>query len=154
MALAPETPRRPRRRQTAHSPRTRSNTGKVLATLLAVGTTTGVGVGLLKPVAEAPKLVCGGTERWNIKSANDPDAAQINPNATGPYKVADLNKILPGPIDSGGRMAVEKKEYTVRGYLSYFKDETDDDLHVVITDKPGHFAPTKADPPNGRSMAV
>lgn len=98
-------------------------------------------------------MVCGGTERWGIKVGNDPDAAQINPNSSGPFTVADVNKIVPGPLDSGGRMAAEKKRYTVRGYLSYFKHEDDGDYHVVITDQPGGFARGET-PPNGRSMVV
>lgn len=152
MAKSPETKRAPKRRR-RRPERARSNAGRVVGALIAVGTVVGVGTGLTTPVAEAPGQTCGGTERWNVKVANDPDSKAIDLNPTGPFKVADLNKIRPGPIGAGGRMAAEKKEYTVRGFLSYFKAEDDGDYHVVITDTPGDFTRGKT-PPNGRSMIV
>jgi hypothetical protein len=96
---------------------------------------------------------CGGTERWNVKVANDPDAKEIDVSPPASSTVADLNAIVPGPIDSGGRMKVEKRAYTVQGFLSFFKSETDGDYHVVITDTPFDFA-KGSEPPNGRSMVV
>lgn len=157
MAKAPETPRRPKRRRRRSPPeRRRSNAGRVIGAGIALATAGGVGAGLNLPFAEAPGLTCGGTERWSVKLANDPDAlgGKIDLNPSGPFTVAAMNQILPGPLDAGGRMAVEKKQYTVRGFLSYFKDEDDDDYHVVITDKPGDFARGKGAQPNGRSMVV
>lgn len=96
---------------------------------------------------------CGGTERWNVKVANDPDATAIDTASPPPTTVSALNAILPGLIDAGGRMDVEKKEYTVQGYLSFFKSETDGDYHVVITDAPGDYTHGPG-APNGRSMVV
>ena len=126
----------------------------MIGAAIAAGTAATVGGGLYSSATEAPPpIVCGGTERWNVKVANDPDAVQISPNPQGPHTVAQLNQVLPGPIDAGGRMAAEKKRYTVRGLLSYFKKEDDGDYHVVITDPPGAFARGEA-PPNGRSMVV
>jgi len=121
--------------------------------VVAVGTALGVGTGLNTGAPHAPAgRTCGGTERWNVKVANDPDAPRVDLNPKA-YSVAQLNGILPGPIDAGGRMDAEKKEYTVRGFLSYFKDEDDGDYHVVITDRPGAFTRGKA-APNGHSMVV
>ena len=156
MAKSPTTPRPPRRRRRRTQPqeRKRSNVGKVIGAAIAAGTAATVGGGLYSSATEAPPpIVCGGTERWNVKVANDPDAVQISPNPQGPHKVSDLNQILPGPIAAGGRMAAEKKRYTVRGLLSYFKKEDDGDYHVVITDPPGDFARGETSP-NGRSMVV
>ena len=152
MAKPPETAPEPRRKP--RPPRARSHGGRILGAALAIGTTLGVGTGLHQAGnPAAPTRVCGGTERWNVKVANDADAPKIEPNPTGPYSVAALNAVLPGPVDAGGRMDVEKKEYTVRGFLSYFKSEDDGDYHVVIADKPGDFTRGKV-APNGRSMVV
>lgn len=113
-----------------------------------------MGTGLLAPTSPPPGLTCGGTERWPVKVANDASAKSISPNPLPKtFTVAELNQIKPGPLDTGGRMEVEKKQYTVRGFLSYFKDEEDGDYHVVIADKPGEFTHGEA-PPNGRSMVV
>jgi hypothetical protein len=45
-----------------------------------------------------------------------------------------MNEVLPGPIDQGGRMEVEKKQYAIDGYIAFFKHEDDGDYHVVLTD--------------------
>ena len=112
--------------------------------------------GLYTPVSKTAPTACGGTERWNVKVANDADAegGKVSLNSAAAGSVAALNAIMPGPLDAGGRMAVEEKEYTVSGYLSYFKHEDDGDYHVVITDQPGDFTRAKNGAPNGRSMVV
>lgn len=122
------------------------------------GTLTGL-YGL--PSDLPPQLVCGGAERWNIKVAQDADAVggKLNTVPLGPFSVSQLNQqVLPGPYPAGGRMDVEKKLYAVRGYLSYFKQETDKkgdrDYHVVITDQPGDYNENEKAAPNGRSMVV
>ena len=152
--VKPPTPARPRRRRRRRTTteRKRSATGRVVGALIGVATAAGVGTGLATPVAESAQT-CGGTERWSVKVATDPDAKAIDPNPIGPFSVADVNRIKPGPIGSGGRMAAEKKLYTVRGFVSYFDDEEDGDYHVVITDRPGDFSHGR-DAPNGRSMVV
>jgi len=172
MAKAPATPRRQatRRRQrtapanvtsdTAVEPTTKSATGKVIAATTGVAAFTTVLTGLYGLPGEAP-IVCGGSERWNVKVAQDADAigGKLNTVPVGPYSVAQLNQqMLPGPYPAGGRMDVEKKLYAVHGYLSYFKPETakkgDRDYHVVITDKPGDYNENEQTNPNGRSMVV
>ena len=157
-APTPRPSRRRKRRVPSRSPavpeRRRSNVGRVIGAGIAVATATGVGVGLNIPVTEAHGPTCGGTERWNVKSANDPDASKIDPNPQGPFTVAQMNQVLPGPLSAGGRMAAEKKQYTVHGFLSFFKEEDDGDYHVVITDRPGDFAKGQQAMPNGRSMVV
>lgn len=156
MAQSPETPRPPRRRRRRSPPeRSRSNLGRVVGAGIGIATAVGVGAGLnapLPPPTHDGKL-CGGTERWSVKSASDPDAKKIDANPIGPFSVAQMNGILPGPLSPGGRMAAEMKQYTIRGFLSFFKHEEDGDYHVVITDRPGDFTRGKT-PPNGRSMVV
>lgn len=175
MAKAPKTPRRQpaRRRQhaaPAEAPKpaavvatpTKSTGGKVLGTATGVAAFTAVATALHGlPGDLPPQLVCGGTERWNIKVAQDADAigGKVNTLATGPYSVSQMNQqMLPGPYPAGGRMDVEKKLYIVRGYLSYFKSETDKkgdrDYHVVITDQPGGYNENEQAAPNGKSMVV
>ena len=156
---ATPTPRKRRRRRST-TERKRSATGKVIGTLIGVAAATGVGTGLTAPVAEAGPS-CGGVERWPIKVANDPDAVngKIDLMPGQPLTVAQVNnQINPGPYAVGGRMEAERKVYTVRGYLSYFKHEGgkkgDQDYHLVITDRPGIFEEDERKPPDGQSMVV
>ena len=121
------------------------------------GALTAVGAGLTLPTA-AP-VVCGGSERWPVKVGNDADAVagKIDLNAGPAFSVAQINQqIQPGPYPVGSRMAVEKKQYTVRGYLAYFKQQTgadgDRDYHVVIADDPKDFK--KGAPTTGPTMVV
>ena len=174
MAKAPATPRRKPIRRRKHAvpaaaagpttveTKTKSTAGKVggLVTGGLALATTFVGLHGL-PGELPPQLVCGGTERWNVKVAQDADATggKLDTVPVGPYSVSQLNQqMLPGPYPAGGRMDVEKKLYTVQGYLSYFKQETDKkgdrDYHVVITDKPGDYNENEKTDPNGRSMVV
>lgn len=175
MAKAPKKPRRqPARRRQRATPvevtkpavvaaaATKSASGKVLGTATGVAAFTAVATALHGLPGEVPpQLVCGGTERWNVKVAQDADAigGKLNTVPEGPYSVAQLNQqMLPGPYPAGGRMDVEKKLYTVHGYLSYFKPETakkgDRDYHVVITDQPGGYNENEKTAPNGQSMVV
>nr|MEA2797731.1 hypothetical protein [Phenylobacterium sp.] len=151
-------PRTPRRRAPAPRPeRRRSQAGRIAAAALAVAAATGVGSGLNLSGHHPPTLTaagpsCGGVERWNVKVANDPDAAAIDPNPRA-ATIGEMNALLPGPVDQGGRMQVEKAQYTVKGYLSFFKHEADGDYHVVLTDETGVYSKGKA-APNGHSMVV
>src|SRR4051794_39236608 len=121
MAKAPETPRRPARPKRRPNPeRKRSHLGRIVAAGIGLAGTGAVLTGLEVPVAEKPK-VCGGFDRWSVKVANDPDANSISLNPVRLPKVAQASAFKPGAIDSGGRMDIEKKTYTVSGYLSYFK---------------------------------
>ncbi|HXA38830.1 MAG TPA: hypothetical protein VNW53_07520 [Phenylobacterium sp.] len=153
-------PRRATRPAPAHAPKTRSHVGKIAGALIATAAASGVGTGLNvaghhpappPPPAQAG-AACGGTERWNVKVANDPDATTIDANPKA-ASIVQMNALTPGPVDAGGRMGVEKAQYTVRGYLSFFKHEADGDYHVVITDDTGVFSTGKT-APNGHSMVV
>lgn len=83
---------------------------------------------------------CGehcGTERWQIKTASDAEAASINP-APQSSSIADLVS-LPAPRESGGtRSEAEKHIYSVEAILLGWKAETgehgDRDYHLVLAD--------------------
>lgn len=160
MAKPPETPRPPKRRKRRSSSPKKTATARVVGAVAGAAAFTGVLAGLGQPTAEAP-AACGGTERWNVKVANDPDAlaGKINLMPDAPLTVVQVNnQIKPGPHPVGGRMDAEKKVYTVRGFLSYLKHEGgrkgDRDYHVVIAQEPGDFEEDERKPPNGRSMVV
>ena len=174
MAKAPKSPRRsPRRRKVAASKSTtlarssrtvaedpgprrkKSAVGRVTAAVVGVGSTAAVLTGLYEPAAKTA-LICGGADRWSVKVANDPDAManKINLQTDKLFSVPEINQaIKPGPLDAGGRMAVEEKEYKIQGFLSYFKTEGDKDYHVVISTQPGVFAQGST-PATGQSMVV
>jgi hypothetical protein len=100
-------------------------------------------------------VVCGGSERWNVKVAKDADAVggKIDAKAR-PFSVQRINDLVrPGPFDPAGRMAPERREYRVRGYISYFTREADRDYHVVITDRPDAYAVGRMPAP-GHSLVV
>lgn len=171
MARPPATPRPPRRRRPPAPPtpppppqapaepqpaRGRSNLGRALGVAIAVASAAGVGVGIKQSATPPPvAAACGGTERWDVKGANDADASQIQLNPLQ-ATVGTLNDTLrPGPMDAGGRMAAEKQTYAIQGYIAFFKHEADGDYHVVITDTPtAPFSSGRTDPPQGHSLVV
>jgi hypothetical protein len=161
MAKAPAKPRSPKRRKRRAPPeRKRSGLGRLAAAGIGIAGTAGVLTGLATPTAEVAPT-CGGSERWNVKVANDKDAltGKIDLMPGTPLTISQVNdQIKPEPYPVGGRMNAERKVYTVRGFLSFFKHEGgrkgDQDYHVVITDQPGQFEEDERKPPNGHSMVV
>lgn len=82
---------------------------------------------------------CGGTERWYVKVGTDPRASEVDLAHPSDLTVAALNALpkLQGTVPHGddrARLDEETKLYTVSGFLALFKDEDDDDYHLVITD--------------------
>ena len=83
---------------------------------------------------------CGGEERWAVKMAADPGAAQIDLLNPIPTTLHDLVRITrPSlPSDDVTRTAPERIVRTVNGRLIRFKKETgktgDSDFHLVISD--------------------
>lgn len=129
----------------------------MVATAVGVAAAAFVGHGLQSPPAKPPAgaAACGGTERWDVKGANDADAPQVQPNPLQTTVEALNDTLRPGPIDAGGRMAVEKQTYSIQGYIAFYKHEADGDYHVVITSGPAApFSAGRADPPQGHSMVV
>lgn len=162
MAKPPKSPRAatPRKR-VAGAPRRRSHGGRLVGAIAAVGGTAAYFTALANPSALSPApVVCNGTERWPVKVATDADAraGKINLTPEGPYSVAQMNQKTPTIYPTNGRMEIEKKTYTVRGFISYYKQETgskgDRDYHVVITDHPGQYTENKDAAPDGQSMVV
>jgi hypothetical protein len=154
MGKPPTNPRRPTRRRRRATRKTKSVTGRVMS--VAAGVTAAAGVYTELAMTSPPGVVCGGSERWNVKVAKDSDAAggKVDLNADKSYSVAEINQqVRPAPFDPAGRMTTETKEYTVRGYLSYFIKEADRDYHVVITQQPAAYANGKT-PAQGQSMVV
>jgi hypothetical protein len=175
MAKAPKSPRRAPRRRRATVPNSaatetaftkgptdpsttpkKSTAGQITGALLGVASAAGVFTGLYQPTANVAPT-CGGSDRWSIKVANDADAlaGKIDPTTNKVYSVPEINtSIVPkGSFDASGRMPVELKQYKIKGYLSYFKTESDKDYHVVISNQQGKFAQGNL-PAKGQSMVV
>jgi hypothetical protein len=111
-----------------------------------------VAISLLMPASVSPAKLnplshCG-TERWNTKTLDDPDANQVSTAA----KSATIDSLVSLPVPSGYSAnndthrytPTEDNLYTVRAWLVGFKEEADRDLHVVIAD-PSLTSITKAD---------
>jgi hypothetical protein len=89
---------------------------------------------------------CGATERWFVKSGTDANANQVDVAHPIASSVAALNALpnLRGSVPSGDnrfRLPEETKVYTVQGFLALFKNESDTDYHLVITDASLNYTP-------------
>lgn len=82
---------------------------------------------------------CGGTERWFVKVGTDPDANLVDTGNQIPTTVAQLNALpqrrddVPAG-DNRFRLPEEHIVYRVSGRLVKFKNESDKDYHLIITD--------------------
>src|ERR1700694_106511 len=80
-----------------------------------------------------------GSERWNIKTGCDAAAADIDldPGHALDTSIADLRDLDP-PSDirhfEGRAPGVEDQLFVIEGTLTMFKSESDNDLHLVLTD--------------------
>jgi len=99
-------------------------------------------ISLLVPAAPAraklnPLSHCG-SERWNIKTLDDPGANQVSMAA----RSVTIDSLVSLPVPNGFNgnndtqryVPTEDNVYTVRAWLVGFKEEADRDLHVVIAD--------------------
>jgi hypothetical protein len=93
-----------------------------------------------------PQITCGehcGTERWQIKTASDPESRIINWTPR-PSNISDLAALQPPRILDDSRSDAEKHVYSVEAVLLGWKAETgthgDRDYHLVLGDPtdPGH----------------
>jgi hypothetical protein len=81
-------------------------------------------------------LACG-SERWNVKTTTDADAAQIVTKAKT-VTIAALTLRAPRPFaDNAPRWPEEKQLLVIDAYLDGFKREDDGDYHVGIRDENG-----------------
>lgn len=83
-------------------------------------------------------LVLGcGVDRWDVKTASDPAAAQIDPT---PHRatIAQLRARKPPPwSETAPRFVEETQTHTVTAYLDGFMREEDGDYHVGLRDERG-----------------
>jgi hypothetical protein len=89
---------------------------------------------------------CGATERWFVKVGTDAKASQVDLAHPIPSTVAAINALpqLRGNVPSGDnkfRLPEETKVYVVQGFLALFKNESDTDYHLVITDASLRYTP-------------
>src|SRR5260221_4603349 len=87
-----------------------------------------------------PEITCGvhcGTERWQIKTVSDPDAALINWTPEHTSVAALVAQPAPAALDDT-RADAEKKVYSVEAILLGWKAETgqdgDRDFHLGLAD--------------------
>lgn len=85
-----------------------------------------------------------GTERWHVKTLDDPDAPYVHLDRE-PVTVAQMRTFrAPAGFsarEDARRYAGERQEYVVQALLVGFKREADRDYHIVIAD-PAHPAAT------------
>lgn len=102
----------------------------------------------------AAAISCGGTERWDVKDGSDAGAPHVHPVPVNGITIADLNQLLPQPLDADGRMQEEKVIYRMTGILRRFKHDADGDYHVVIADDATTPYALLQSPASGHSMVV
>lgn len=81
-----------------------------------------------------------GIERWAVKTLTDPEAGQVNLVP----KLATVEELaaLPVPAEFGRdaeRLEPELQVYTVAATLVEFKEEADNDIHLVIQGESGQL---------------
>ncbi len=95
--------------------------------------------------SDAHAARCGGSERWPVKMASDPEAGEIDADNVTDISVVDFNALEPSDAidhdDEYDRMEAEKGVYRVHGYLAMFRLEPDGDYHLAITDETGRMTP-------------
>lgn len=109
----------------------------VLVAILAAGCS--------RPIATPPSTpqeqtasACG-IERWAVKTLTDPDSGGVNLTP----KTAIVEDLVALPVPEGfgrdvERLAPEFQTYMVAATLVEFKEETDNDIHLVIMGESGH----------------
>ena len=84
---------------------------------------------------------CGGSERWPVKVASDPDAGKIDLRDVKDITVVELNALEPSEAiaanDETTRMSAERQVYRVHGYVAMYRPEADGDYHIAISDTTG-----------------
>lgn len=80
-----------------------------------------------------------GVERWSIKTGMDSAARTVNLTSVQPSTIARLRTLAqPTSLPPSSRIGmVERTVYRVDGTLTSYKLESDNDLHLVLTDATG-----------------
>jgi len=89
-------------------------------------------------IAEIETPAQCGVERWDVKTMTDSAAEQVN--LTPAFATVEQLTALPVPEEFSGnaeRLPPEFQTYTVRATLVEFKEEADDDIHLVIAGTSG-----------------
>lgn len=74
-----------------------------------------------------------GVERWDVKTMTDPAAERVN--LTPSFATVEQLAALPVPAEftrDAARLPSEFQTYTVKATLVEFKEEADDDIHLVV----------------------
>ncbi len=80
-----------------------------------------------------------GVERWSVKTGMDPDARLVNQRTTTPTNIVQM-RALPAPAQPPLNARVKPVETTVwslDALLVRYKQETDSDYHLVLSDTGG-----------------
>jgi hypothetical protein len=85
--------------------------------------------------ATAGHAIACGTERWAVKTGQDPDAARVDQTHVQPTTIAELDALpAPRPEPSARFAPVELTVYEIHATLIEYKHEADRDVHAVISD--------------------
>lgn len=106
--------------------------------LVATHPTTTPRAGDIAPASPARVTACG-VERWSVKTGTDPDARLVNQRAVTPTNIIHLRSLTP-PAQLPLNARVRPVETTVWGLdaiLVRYKEETDSDYHLVLSDTGG-----------------
>lgn len=81
-----------------------------------------------------------GVERWAVKTGTDAGASQVDLSKVTDTTVAALGAIpAPSQLPDASRVApVETTVYRVQATLTGFKQESDSDYHLILSDGQGH----------------
>jgi hypothetical protein len=85
--------------------------------------------------SENGTLITCGVERWAVKTCYDADTAHVNFNNLLPSSVAYQRSLTAPtlPSDNTTRLAVEDTVYSLDCYLVKCVNESDQDIHIVIS---------------------
>jgi hypothetical protein len=80
-----------------------------------------------------------GSSRWDVKTASDAAARNLDPAAVHDTTISALGAIPRPPSTVGRRPPVETTVYRVHAVLREYRVEADSDVHLVLDDGPSHM---------------
>lgn len=76
-----------------------------------------------------------GTERWDVKTLNDPDVGDVDFSTVVPKTISDLNALPQNCSPADPRAGdPEHTVYEVTGMITVVKPEADRDMHIAVAD--------------------